>query len=120
MTPTQIAIAPTFVPILLERSARAIKITYKELLAQACERFPTNPYVQQAIPLHVGDILSVIRTFGKPRGYPDLTALAVNQQGEVGAPGTDGPKERNAISKHDWSKFQEEFDAWIVELGKVG
>lgn len=120
MTPTQIAIAPTFVPILLERSAKAIKITYKELLAQACERFPTNPYVQQAIPLHVGDILSVIRTFGQPRGYPDLTALAVNQRGEVGTPGIHGPKERNAISKHDWSKFQAEFDAWIVGLGKVG
>ena len=45
---------------------------------------------------------------------PGHISVAINTQWN------EGPKERNAISKHDWSKFQEEFDAWIVELGKVG
>lgn len=116
MTPKQVAIAPTFVPILLELAPRAIRITYGDLLKQARERFPDNPYVKEAIPRHVGNVLSVIRSFGKPFGYPDLTALVVNTQGrEVGARSIDGPRERNAIAKYDWSKFQAEFDEWIAE-----
>ena len=79
MTPKQIAIAPTFVPILLERAPGVIPITYGDLLKQACELFPDNPYVQKAIPLYVGDVLSVIRGYGEPRGYPDLTALVVSR-----------------------------------------
>ena len=120
MTPKQIAIAPTFVPILLECAPRAIRISYGELLAQACERFPDNSYVQEALPRHVGKVLSVIRSFGKALGYPDLSALVVNAQGrEVGASSIDGPKERNAIAKHDWSKFQAGFDEWIAEKART-
>lgn len=122
VTETDLAIAASFYPILVEcaRTRPVRKLTYGQLVARAKKSFPDLEAVQTAIPVSAGRRLEVVRRFLRQENLPDLTSLVVNSgTGEVGSAYAANPVTTRAeVSTFDWDSVAEEFDLHIANLRK--
>ena len=113
VTATDIALASALYPILVERAAAGVTITYGELAEQAKRHSPGDELVVALIPISVGRRLDVVRMFTDASGLPDLSSIVVNAHtGEVGSAYSDlyDPTKRRAqVFAYDWAAAEPGF-----------
>lgn len=121
LTEIDIELATIFYPMLVELARDNAIDTYQNLLIRARLRHPGNARLERAIPLSVGRRLEVIRLFTRPRGYPDLSALIVNESKGIPGGGFDGDFEadRAKIAAFDWSDVEADFSIEVASFRKA-
>ena len=97
-------------------------MTYGQLVDLAKSQFPTNEFVQRAIPIGVGRRLDFVRAFTEQRGLPDLSSLVVNKStNECGVGFTknfDPAKVRAEVFAFDWRVVTNEFTGVLAASRK--
>ncbi|WP_084583799.1 hypothetical protein [Sphingomonas azotifigens] len=115
MTELDLEIAAMLYPVLVEAAPDVELLPFRELIRRAQVRYPDSAAMQRQVPVGIGSRLATIRAFTEPRGYPDLTCLAVSTGRDVPPENyhTDARAEQARVAAFDWSKVAEEFTLQI-------
>jgi hypothetical protein len=117
VTLTDVQLASSYYPILVELAKHKHCLTYGELVDQARAKYPNRTVVQKAIAVSAGRRLDVVRMFTAGRELPDLTSLVVNKgSGECGTGFTkhfDPQAAREKVFSFDWSTVTLDFDGFV-------
>ena len=85
VTLTDVQLASSYYPILVDIAKHKHCLTYGELVERAKAEYPDRTVVQKAIAVSAGRRLDVVRMFTAERDLPDLTSLVISKgSGECG------------------------------------
>jgi hypothetical protein len=123
VTERSLRLAAVYFPILVECAKRKELIYYSQLVERAKALHSDHADVQSAIPVSMGRVLDVIRTFCRADGLPNLASLVVSRQtGEPGQSFVDRHKAAELQQEafgFDWAAHAVAFDTHIVEAIRV-
>lgn len=117
VTLTDVQLASSYYPILVDVAKHKHCLTYGELVERAKAEYPDRAVVQKAIAVSTGRRLDVVRIFTAARDLPDLTSLVINKgSGECGTGFTnhfDPQAAREKVFAFDWSTATLDFDGFV-------
>ncbi len=117
VTLTDVQLASSYYPILVDLAHHKHCLTYGELVDRAKAKYPDDAVVQKAIAVSTGRRLDVVRMFTAERGLPDLTSLVINKNsGECGTGFTklfDPHAARETVFEFDWRTVTLDFGGFV-------
>jgi hypothetical protein len=123
ITPTDVMLASTYYPILVDLAKHKQCVTYGDLVERAKVVYPHRNAVQNAIAVSTGRRLDVVRMFTEKRDLPDLTSLVINKtSSECGSGFTkhfDPVATREKVFAFDWSKVSQDFEVFVKHSEEV-